>query len=111
MKVLIIYTALPETIAADRGVAEFDLSEAARGIAEALPGAAVARVRGEPREILAALETHAPEIVYNLCEAPLGRPDLESHVAALLEWAGVRFTGAGSETLALCRRKDQIGRA
>jgi D-alanine-D-alanine ligase len=28
-------------------------------------------------------------------------------VAALLEWAGVRFTGSGSETLALCRHKDR----
>src|SRR5262249_22973021 len=36
-----------------------------------------------------------------------GRPDLEPHVAALLEWHGVRFTGSGSETLALCRRKDR----
>jgi D-alanine-D-alanine ligase len=45
--------------------------------------------------------------VFNACEAPLGRPDLEAHVAALLEWLGVRFTGSGSETLALCRRKDR----
>src|SRR5262249_28050493 len=42
-----------------------------------------------------------------LCEAPLGRPDFEAHVAALLEWSGVPFTGAGSDTLALCRRKDR----
>jgi len=107
MKVLIVYTALPETVDAGRRVWEFDLDPAARGIAEVLPEAAVARVRGEPREILTALDTHAPEVVYNLCEAPLGRPDLEAHVASLLEWAGVRFTGSGSETLALCRRKDR----
>ena len=78
------------------------------GIAEVLPGADVAKVRGEPREILALLEAHAPDVVFNLCEAPLGRPELEPHVAALLEWAGVRFTGSGSETLALCRRKDRV---
>ena len=29
------------------------------------------------------------------------------HVAALLEWLGIRYTGARSETLALCRRKDR----
>src|SRR5262249_7825393 len=48
-----------------------------------------------------------PEVVFNLCEAPMGRPDLEAHLAALLEWQGARFTGSGSQTLALCRRKDR----
>jgi D-alanine-D-alanine ligase len=108
MKVLIVYSAAPETVDPGRQEGEFDLGPAARGIAEVLPEATVARVRGEPREILAALDKHAPEVVYNLCEAPLGRPDLEAHVASLLEWAGVRFTGSGSETLALCRRKDRV---
>lgn len=107
MKVLILYTVPPETVGPGREVCEFDLSQAARGIAEVLPEAVVFGVRGEPREILAALDRHAPEVVYNLCEAPLGRPDLEAHAAALLEWAGVRFTGSRSETLALCRRKDR----
>jgi len=53
------------------------------------------------------LERAKPDVVWNACEAPLGRPDLEAHVAALLEWWGVRFTGCRSETLALCRRKDR----
>ena len=56
---------------------------------------------------MAILDSQHPDVVFNPCEAPLGRPDLESHVAALLEWRGVRFTGCGSETLALCRRKDR----
>jgi D-alanine-D-alanine ligase len=107
MKVLIIHTVPPESVHHGRQVCEFDLESAVRGIADVLPDAAVACVKGEPREILVALETHVPEVVYNLCEAPLGRPDLEAHVASLLEWAGVRFTGSGSETLALCRRKDR----
>ena len=109
MNVLILHTAPPEAVDPGRRVWEFDLRPAALGIAEVLPGADVAQVRGEPREILALLETHAPDVVFNLCEAPLGRPELEPHVAALLEWAGVRFTGSGSETLALCRRKDRVG--
>jgi D-alanine-D-alanine ligase len=109
MKVLILHTAPPETVDSGRRVWEFDLEPAACGIAEVLPGATVAKVRGEPREILGLLEAHAPDVVFNLCEAPLGRPELEPQVAALLEWAGVRFTGSGSETLALCRRKDRVG--
>lgn len=107
MLVLILHTVPPEAVDHRRHVDEFDLDRAVRGIAEVLPEAVVARVRGEPREILAVLDAHAPEVVYNLCEAPLGRSEFEAHVAALLEWAGVRFTGSSSETLALCRRKDR----
>ena len=44
--------------------------------------------------------------MFNLCEAPLGKPGLEAHAAALFEWMGIAFTGSGSETLALCRRKQ-----
>ena len=112
MKVLILHTAPPEVsaIAPDRHVWEFDLADAARAVGTVLPDAAIVRVRGEPREVLDAIDQHAPDVIYNLCEAPLGRPDREAHIAALFEWAGVRFTGAGSETLALCRRKDRVNR-
>src|SRR5258707_6208849 len=106
MKVLVLHT-LPPVVAAGRTPDEFDLSAAARGIADVLPGAIVAGVRGEVPEILALLATHQPDVVFNACEAPLGRPALEAHVAALLEWLGVRFTRCGSETLALCPRKDR----
>jgi D-alanine-D-alanine ligase len=108
MKVLILYTLPPVTVAPGRMVDEFDMSAAAQGIAEVLPEALVAGVHGEIQEVLALLDYHQPDVVFNVCEAPLGRPDREAHVAALLEWYGVRFTGSGSETLALCRRKDRV---
>lgn len=108
MKVLVLYTLSPATVAPGRMVDEFDVSEAAQGIAEVLPEAIVAGVQGEVREVLALLDQHLPDIIFNACEAPLGRPELEAHVAALLEWYGVRFSGCGSETLALCRRKDRV---
>ena len=106
MKVLVLHS-LPPREAAGRTLDEFDLSAAAQNIAAVLPGAVAAGVCGEVPEILALLAAHRPDVVFNACEAPLGRPDLEAHVAALLEWLGVRFTGSGSETLALCRRKDR----
>lgn len=106
MRVLVLHT-LPPAAAAGRSLSEFDLSEAAQGIADVLPEAVAAGVRGEATEILALLAAHKPDVVFNVCEAPLGRPGLEAHVAALLEWVAVRFTGCGSETLALCRRKDR----
>jgi D-alanine-D-alanine ligase len=86
---------------------EFDLSAAVSGVADVLPEAELAGVRGAPAEVFSVLERCRPDVVFNACEAPLGRPDLEPHVASLLEWMGVRFTGSGSETLGLCRRKDR----
>jgi D-alanine-D-alanine ligase len=94
-------------VAPSRDVGEFDLRGAAEAVAAVLPGAAVVGVRGEVGELLEALASHRPDVVFNACEAPLGRPALEAHVAALLEWLGVRFTGSRSETLALCRRRDR----
>lgn len=107
MKVLVLHSLPPEEAGEGRTSDEFDLHPAAENIASVLPGAVVAGVKGEAEEILATLAHVAPDVVFNLCEAPLGRPELEAHVAALLEWTGVPFTGSGSETLALCRRKDR----
>jgi D-alanine-D-alanine ligase len=108
MRVLVLYTLPPAGAPPGRTVGEFDVSAAACGVAEALPGAVAVGIRGEAREVIAELARHAPEVVFNVCEAPMGRPDLEPHVAALLEWIDVRFTGSGSETLGLCRRKDRV---
>lgn len=106
MKILVLHT-LPPSIAEDgRTTGEFDLNEAANAIGAVLPDSAVVGVRGNPAEVIAVLEAHRPDVVFNLCEAPQGRPDLEPHIAALLEMSDVRFTGSGSETLWLCRRKD-----
>lgn len=108
MKVLILHSLPPSVVDEGRSAAELDLGLAVAGLAEVLPEATVAGVRGEVQEVLELLSLHKPDVVFNACEAPLGRPDREAHVAALLEWLGIRFTGSGSETLALCRRKDRM---
>ncbi|HEY4360003.1 MAG TPA: ATP-grasp domain-containing protein [Bryobacteraceae bacterium] len=107
MKVLVLHTLPPEDTGADRISLEFDLDGAACHIAQALPSAVVAGVHGEVHEVLTQLAIHQPDVVFNLCEAPLGRVDREAQMAALFESLEVRFTGCGSETLALCRRKDR----
>lgn len=107
MKALVLYSLPPVNPPPGRHVWEFDTNVGAEGIREALPDVELAGVRGDAREVLSVLDQHQPEVVINLCEAPLGRPDREVHVAALLEWLGIRYTGARSETLALCRRKDR----
>jgi len=108
LKVLVLHTVPPEAAPAGRDPGEFDLSGAAANLAAVLPDdAVVAGVRGEPRELIAIIDACRPDVVVNACEAPLGRTDFEAHAAALFEWLGVPFTGSGSETLALCRRKDR----
>ncbi len=107
MSILILHTLPPERVGAGRIDGEFDLGEAATAIAAALPGALALAVEGTPGELVALLDAHRPSVVFNLCEAPLGRPALEPHAAALFEWRRQRFTGAGSETLALCRNKPR----
>jgi D-alanine-D-alanine ligase len=106
VKILILHTLPPDDVRAGRHHAEFDLSVPVRSVAQVLPDATVAGIRGEPRELLDIVSRHEPDVVFNACEAPLGRPDLEAHCAALFEWLSVPFTGSGSETLTLCRRKD-----
>jgi D-alanine-D-alanine ligase len=106
MNVMVLYTVPPDRVGPGRDVGEFDVSEAARAVAAAYPGAEPVGVRGTAAEVLRLLDDRRPDVVFNLCEAPLGRPDREAHAASLFEWCGVRFTGSGSETLALCRRKD-----
>lgn len=49
----------------------------------------------------------AVDLAFNLAEGVGGRSEDEARVAALLELAGIPFTGASSETLSLCRRKDR----
>jgi len=107
MRVLILSTLAPDGDARAARAAELDLSEAVAELRRVLPEADSAAVRGHAAEVIAEIDRTRPDVVWNACEAPLGRPDLEAHVAALLEWWGVRFTGCGSETLALCRRKDR----
>lgn len=107
MRVLILHTLPPASTSSDRWEYEFDLHSAADGIVEVLPDAIVLGVKGEAGEILEAVHRTKPDVIFNLCEAPLGQPRLEPHAAALFEWMGIPFTGSGSEALALCRRKDR----
>jgi D-alanine-D-alanine ligase len=108
LKVLVLHTLPPAQCGSGRRPEEFALDETAEHVASALEHAIVAGVRGELSEIASLVEARRPDVVFNLCEAPLGKPGLEPHPAALFEWMGVPFTGSGSETLALCRRKHRM---
>lgn len=45
------------------------------------------------------------DVLINLCEGYLGRPQLEANVAAVLEAFGIAFTGNPSKALAICQDK------
>jgi D-alanine-D-alanine ligase len=108
LKTLVLHTLPPADTGAQRWRDEFDLDEGAEHVASVLAHAVVAGVRGDVAEILGLIDVHRPDVIFNLCEAPLARPDLEPHAAALFEWLGLPFTGSGSETLALCRHKPRM---
>jgi D-alanine-D-alanine ligase len=107
MKVLVLHTLPPDSAGPYRLTDEFDLASVADNVLAAIPGGIAVGVRGDADEVMALLVAHKPDVVFNLCEAPKGRPDLEAQLAGLLELMGVPVTGSPSETLALCRRKDR----
>lgn len=107
MKVLVLHTLPPDSAGPDRTTDEFALDHVAENLLTAIPGGIAEGIRGDATEVIALLDRHRPDVVFNVCEAPLGRPDLEAQLAGLLELMGVPFTGSPSDTLALCRRKDR----
>jgi D-alanine-D-alanine ligase len=106
VSVLILHTLPPERAADGRWEWEFDLHATAEEVAAGLSAAVIVGVHGEPGEMMTVITREAPDVVFNLCEAPLCNPRLEPHAAMLLEWLRVPFTGSRSDALALCRRKD-----
>ncbi len=66
------------------------------------------RIVGVCRDLLPAIQllrAEPPDIVFNLVEAIHGDRAHEPSFAGLLEMLGVRYTGAASGTLALCKNK------
>lgn len=59
----------------------------------------------EPEVLIAGVRDQRPDVVFNLFEGLADAYDTETHVAGLLEWLGVPFTGSPSQTLGLARTK------
>ncbi len=57
------------------------------------------------RDICDKIGTFAPDIVFNLCESFRDDRANEPNIPALLELMKVRYTGAGSDALLLCKDK------
>ncbi|HEV8324722.1 MAG TPA: hypothetical protein VG389_24100 [Myxococcota bacterium] len=117
MRVAVVRSAPPAALPGARVAAEMDLGGAAASLLDGLRAAghtaidlvlgAAAGARG-PDALLAALRAEAPDVVFNLLEAPGGRADLETAAAALLEWCGVPMTGNDADTLSRLRHKGIV---
>jgi D-alanine-D-alanine ligase len=76
-----------------------ELSEAGFDVTELpLPG-------NDPGAIVAALREHHPDVVVNLFEGTIERPESEAMVARLLEWLNIPFTGCPTLALRLAQNK------
>jgi D-alanine-D-alanine ligase len=62
-------------------------------------------VSRDPEVLVAGIREQRPDVVFNLFEGLADAYDTEAHVAGLLEWLGVPFTGSPSQTLCLARTK------
>src|SRR5947199_5749787 len=62
-------------------------------------------VARDPHALVAGLRRLRPDVVFNLFEGLADFGSTEAHVAGVLEWAGVPFTGSPYETLTLARSK------
>jgi D-alanine-D-alanine ligase len=62
----------------------------------------------DPHPALSRLLRRPPDVVLNLCDAPLGDSSLESALPALLHLLGIPFTGSPPATLEFCRDKPAV---
>lgn len=60
-----------------------------------------------PEHLITSVRTTQPEVVFNLFEGFGDRPASEYHVAGLLNWLGVPYTGCPVEAMVLGRNKVQ----
>jgi D-alanine-D-alanine ligase len=108
-RVLILYNE-PVLPADDPDAAsEYDVLGTVDAVSDTLTqaGFPVSRVGAthDPRALVAELRSHRPDVVFNLYEGTGDDASTEAHVAGLLEWLGLPFTGSPYHTLTLARNK------
>jgi D-alanine-D-alanine ligase len=60
-------------------------------------------------DLIERLEYERPRLVFNLCDEGFhNRPEMELHIAALLEMRGLAYTGAPPSCLAVCYDKSAV---
>lgn len=64
-------------------------------------------VQRDPGVLLDGLRTHRPDVVFNFFEGLADQTDTEAHVAGLLEWLRVPYTGCPATATILARDKQR----
>jgi D-alanine-D-alanine ligase len=62
-------------------------------------------VSRDPEVLVSGLREQRPDVVFNLFEGLADCSETEAHVAGLLDWLGIPFTGSPYQTLCLARTK------
>jgi D-alanine-D-alanine ligase len=88
---------------------EYEILDTVEAVGKTLAGAGFAVTRlgvsRDPVVLLDGLRRERPDVVFNLFEGLADRGDTEAHVAGLLEWLGLPFTGSPYPALCLARNK------
>jgi D-alanine-D-alanine ligase len=63
-------------------------------------------VSGRIESVFDALDSHRPDVVFNLCESVNGCSGFEMNIPSVLELLRIPYTGSTPLTLGLCQRKD-----
>jgi D-alanine-D-alanine ligase len=90
-------------------LSEASVAEVAESVFTALSEsgyiAAILPLRESLMSLLRRIRELKVDVLVNLCEGFLGRPQLEANVAAVFEALGIAFTGNSSKALAICQDK------
>jgi D-alanine-D-alanine ligase len=62
-------------------------------------------VSRNPADLLNGIQQHRPDVVFNLFEGLADFNETEAHVAGLLEWLRIPYTGCPYQTICLARNK------
>lgn len=111
MHVLVLYNQPTLEPGQPDAEAEQEIVETAHAVAKALErsGERVTRlgIRSDPAPLMQVLRDDRPDVTFNLFEGTAHHPEAESHVAGLLEWLGIPYTGSPSRSLLLARDKSR----
>ena len=109
-RVGIVYNAfVPSPADTGEQASEEAVQPMAEGLRDALQAhgvlASMIPLRRSVPGFLRRLREERSDIIVNLCEGYLGRPQWESNVAGVLELLQIPFTGSAAKALALCQDK------
>jgi D-alanine-D-alanine ligase len=109
MQVLIVYNGPVLGPTHPDAQSENDVLETVNYVAEHLAAAGFTirqlAIQRNPRVLIDRVRRERPDVVFNLFEGLADHNETEAHVAGLLEWMGVSFTGCPYQTLCLARDK------